>query len=92
MAPREEVDQTLVYHDDVAQANKMGVDVDEVAVTRISEADMMRESAEAFSMRSRSGLLVVGYMFVMGCNQAGYGVDWGVISGINSNDRWHDYY
>ncbi|WQF76656.1 Putative major facilitator, sugar transporter, major facilitator superfamily [Colletotrichum destructivum] len=92
MAPRDEVDQTVVYHDDVTQASKLGLAVDEVAATRISEADMMRKSAEAFTMKSRSGLLVVGYMFVMGCNQAGYGVDWGVIGGINSNDRWHDYY
>ncbi|KAG7053081.1 sugar transporter [Colletotrichum scovillei] len=92
MAPREDVDHTVIFHDDVAQANKIGVAVEEVAATRISEADMMRKSAEALTLKSKTGLYIFGYMLVMGCNQAGFGIDWGVISGINSNDRWHDFY
>lgn len=28
----------------------------------------------------------------MGFNQAAYGVDWGVVGGINAFDRWHNYY
>lgn len=71
MAPREEVDHTVIYHDDVAEANKIGVAVDEVAATRISETDLMRKSAAALTMRSKTGLYIIGYMFVMGCNQAG---------------------
>ncbi|OLN83399.1 Lactose permease 13 [Colletotrichum chlorophyti] len=92
MAPRDEVDRTVFYHDDVAEANKIGVVVDEVAATRISETDLMRKSSEALTLRSKTGLRILGYMLVMGCNQAGYGVDWGVISSINSMDRWRDFY
>ncbi|KAL0932289.1 MFS sugar transporter [Colletotrichum truncatum] len=92
MAPRNEVDHTVVYHDDVAAATKVGVPVEEVTATRITEDDVARKSAEALTLRSKTGLRIMMYMLIMGANQAGYGVDWGVISGINSFDRWHDYY
>ncbi|TDZ61864.1 Lactose permease [Colletotrichum sidae] len=92
MAPRNEVDHTVVYHDDVAEANKLGVAVEEVTATRITEEDVMRKSREALDLRSKTGLRIMAYMLIMGANQAGYGIDWGVISSINSFDRWHDFY
>ncbi|KAK2740049.1 MFS sugar transporter [Colletotrichum kahawae] len=92
MAPRNEVDHSVVYHDDVAEANKIGVAVEDVTATRISEEDVMRKSAEALTLRSKTGLRILMYVLIMGANQAGYGIDWGVISSINSNPRWHDYY
>ncbi|KAF9875385.1 hypothetical protein CkaCkLH20_07205 [Colletotrichum karsti] len=92
MAPRDEVNHTVVYHDDVAEATKMGVAVEEVTATRITEDDVARKSAEALTLKSKTGLRILLYMLIMGANQAGYGVDWGVISSINSNPRWHDYY
>jgi MFS family permease len=73
-------------------AEKLGTTVEEVIATRITEEDMMKQSASALVFRSRAGLRICGIMFVMGCNQAGYGIDWAVISGINSYDRWHAYY
>lgn len=73
MAPRDEVDHSVVYHDDVAEANKIGVAVEDVTATRISEEDVMRKSAEALSLRSKTGLRILMYVLIMGANQAGYG-------------------
>ncbi|KAJ2907248.1 sugar transporter [Zalerion maritima] len=81
-----------VHHDDVAQADKLGVEVQEVVAHRITEEDLLQHSRDALSIRSKGGLRILGIMFVMGCNMAGYGIDWGVISGINSMQRWHDYF
>ncbi|KAI1860122.1 hypothetical protein JX265_010046 [Neoarthrinium moseri] len=85
--------KTGVTHvDAVETAEKLGTTVDEVVATRITEEDVMKQSATDLIFRSRAGLRLCGIMFVMGCNQAGYGIDWAVISGINSFDRWHTYY
>lgn len=80
------------HHDDVAEANKLGVRVDEVIATRITDEDLLRQSRASLTMYSWTGFRICCIMFVMGCNQAGYGVDWGVVGGINSFSRWHDYY
>lgn len=72
----------VVHHDDVAEANKLGIAVDEVVANRITEEDLMRISAESLHFRSKTGFRIVLIMIVMGFNQAGYGVDWGVIGGI----------
>lgn len=85
-------EQPHVFHDDVAQAQKLGVDVDDVVATRMTDEDMMRISAESLNVKSKTGWRIFLIMFVMGCNQAGFGVDWGVIGGINSFDRWHSYF
>lgn len=82
----------VTHHDDVAEASKLGVQVEEVVASRITDEDMMRQSKESLNMYSWTGFRICLIMFVMGCNQAGYGVDWGVVGGINSFDRWHDYY
>ncbi|ETS76653.1 hypothetical protein PFICI_12040 [Pestalotiopsis fici W106-1] len=85
--------KTGVAHVDAAEtADKLGTTVDEVIATRITEEDMMRHSAEALTFRSRTGLRICAIMFVMGCNQAGYGIDWAVIGGINAYDSWHSYF
>ncbi|KAI4599998.1 hypothetical protein KJ359_001099 [Pestalotiopsis sp. 9143b] len=85
--------KTGVSHVDAAEtAEKLGTTVDEVIATRITEEDMLRHSAEALTFRSRTGLRICAIMFVMGCNQAGYGIDWAVIGGINAYDSWHSYF
>lgn len=56
--------------------------VEEVVIARLTEEEIFKLSEEAFSWKSKAALRLVGVMFVQGCNQAGYGVDWGVISGI----------
>ncbi|KAF7553819.1 hypothetical protein G7046_g6985 [Stylonectria norvegica] len=80
------------HHDDVAEASKLGVDVVEVVAHRITDEDLLKQSAASLSIYSWTGFRIGLIMFVMGCNQAGYGVDWGVVGGINSFDRWHAYY
>ncbi|PSR78938.1 sugar transporter [Coniella lustricola] len=84
--------ETNIHQQDVREAEKRGVAVDEVIVTRISDDDLMRISQDCLDMHSRTGRYIVLITLVMGFNMAGYGVDWGVISGINSYDRFHDYF
>ncbi|KAH6654859.1 sugar transporter [Truncatella angustata] len=85
--------KTGVTHiDAVETAEKLGTTVDEVIATRITEEDMMRHSAQALTFRSKTGWRICLIMFVMGCNQAGFGIDWAVIGGINAYDSWHNYF
>ena len=56
--------------------------IEEVVIARLTEEEIFKLSEENFSWKSKAALRLVGVMFVQGCNQAGYGVDWGVISGI----------
>ncbi|KAH8674296.1 sugar transporter [Xylariales sp. PMI_506] len=82
----------VAHVDAVATAEKLGTTPDEVIATRISEEDIIRHSAEALTLRSWAGFRICLIMFVMGCNQAGFGIDWAVISGINAFDSWHAYF
>ncbi|OBT54729.1 hypothetical protein VE04_03977 [Pseudogymnoascus sp. 24MN13] len=66
--------------------------VEEVAIARLTDEDLYKLSRESFKFRSRAGLRIMLIMFVQGCNQAGYGVDWQVISGINNMSSWHAYF
>lgn len=83
----------VVHHqDDVATAQKLGIEVEEVAVSRLTEDDLNRISAECLTVRSWTGFRIFLIILVMGFNQAGYGIDWGVIGNINSYDTWHKYF
>lgn len=81
--------------------------VEEVAIARLTDDDLYKLSRESFTFRSRAGFRIMLIMFVQGCNQvrkptekratanslqAGYGVDWQVISGINNMSSWHTYF
>jgi len=66
--------------------------VEAVNITRLTEDDVVKVASEAMTMWSATGWRIVCIMFVQGCNQAGYGIDWGVIGGINSIKSWHDYF
>ena len=93
MSPETEAGIAATHHEDANfQAEKLGVDVAEVVATRITDEDLLEQSRKALTLRSGTGLRIALVMFVMGCNQAGFGIDWGVIGGINSFQRWHDYY
>lgn len=82
-----------IHHEDVnVQAEKLGVDVSEIVAVRITEEDLIKQSRLSMTMRSGTGLRICVVMFVMGCSSAAYGVDWGVIGGINSFPLWHQYY
>lgn len=80
------------HHDDVATADKLGLEVEEVAVSRLTEEDLMRISAESLTVKSKTGLRIFLIILVMGFNQAGYGIDWAVIGNVNSYQTWHDYF
>ncbi|GAB7352019.1 hypothetical protein MBLNU459_g2535t1 [Dothideomycetes sp. NU459] len=66
--------------------------IEEVAITRLTEEDVFKLSAESLTMRSWTGFRIVLIMFVQGCNQAGFGIDWAVIGGINALKAWHGYF
>ncbi|KAJ4152455.1 hypothetical protein NW754_004251 [Fusarium falciforme] len=90
--PVAHVEQHNVYQDVNADAAKAGVAVEEVVAARITEDHLVTKSREALNLRSRAGFRLCLIMLVMAVNQAGYGIDWGVISSINSNTHWHDYF
>ncbi|EPS40278.1 hypothetical protein H072_5916 [Dactylellina haptotyla CBS 200.50] len=92
MAPRDEVEIAREIRDDSSDIKKYDAHVEEVVVARITEEDMYRMSQENLDIWSNTGWKIAGIMFVQGCNQAGYGVDWGVIGAINSFPSWHAYY
>lgn len=60
-----------IHHQDVREAEKLGVTVDEVIVTRISDEDLMRISQDCLDMHSRTGFYIVLITLVMGFNMAG---------------------
>ncbi|KAJ5643964.1 uncharacterized protein N7484_006471 [Penicillium longicatenatum] len=66
--------------------------IEEVALARLTEEDLWKLSQESLSLWSWAGVRLGLIMFVQGCNQAGFGVDWGVIGGIDALDAWHTYF
>ncbi|KAL4908011.1 hypothetical protein BDW74DRAFT_166575 [Aspergillus multicolor] len=66
--------------------------VEEAVLASLTEEDLFKLSRESLNMRSWTGVRLCLVLFVQGCNQAGYGIDWAVISGINAYDSWHDYF
>jgi hypothetical protein len=64
--------------------------IEAVAITRITESDLKRTSEEALTLWSATGFRLLLIMVVQGANQAGYGIDWAVIGGINAVDSWHE--
>lgn len=66
--------------------------IEEVVLARLTEEDVWRISREALNFRSWTGFRLCLIMGVMAANQAGYGVDWGVIGGINAFPALHSYF
>ncbi|KAJ5793663.1 Major facilitator superfamily domain general substrate transporter [Penicillium paradoxum] len=75
------------------EVDKGGVEshVEEVALARLTEEDVWKLSRDSLTVWSWTGVRLGLIMFVHGCNQAGFGIDWGVISGINAMPSWHTY-
>ncbi|KAJ9422812.1 lactose permease [Fusarium oxysporum] len=91
-ARRASFERHNIYQDVQADANKSGVAVEEIVTARITEDHLITKSREALSLKSKAGFRIFLIMVTMGFNQAAYGIDWGVISSINSNTYWHDYF
>ncbi|KAJ5132834.1 hypothetical protein N7448_006992 [Penicillium atrosanguineum] len=66
--------------------------IEEIALARLTEEDLWTLSQESLTVWSWTGVRLGLIMFVHGCNQAGFGIDWGVISGISAMKPWHDYF
>ncbi|KAL4878699.1 general substrate transporter [Aspergillus karnatakaensis] len=66
--------------------------VEEAVLASLTEDDVWKISQQSLNMYSWTGVRICLILFVQGCNQAGYGIDWAVISGINAFDSWHDFF
>ncbi|KAL1958395.1 hypothetical protein VTO42DRAFT_4496 [Malbranchea cinnamomea] len=80
------------HNDAIDELKRSESHVEEVVIARLTEEDMMTLSAESLNFWSKTGFRLVLVMFVQGCNQAGYGIDWAVIGGLNALDPWHEYF
>lgn len=60
-----------IHHEDVREAEKLGVEVDEVVVARISDEDLMQISRDCLDFHSGTGFSIVLITLVMGFNMAG---------------------
>ncbi|KAJ6058601.1 uncharacterized protein N7446_008184 [Penicillium canescens] len=54
--------------------------VEEVALARVTEEDLWKLSQESLNVWSWTGFRLGLIMFIHGCNQAGFGVDWGLLA------------
>ncbi len=83
-------------HDDdldtVGDFKNIESNIEDVTIARITEEALMEMSAESLRFKSWTTFRISLIMFVQGCNQAGYGIDWAVINGINSYAPWHEYF
>lgn len=66
--------------------------IEEVVLARLTEEDLWKLSQESLTVWSWTGVRLGLIMFVHGCNQAGFGIDWGVIGGISALKPWHNYF
>ncbi|KAF3041728.1 hypothetical protein E8E12_007682 [Didymella heteroderae] len=90
MAPSENVRS---FHLDVTEEKMGALTTEEVVVQRITDEDLLRISKEAMpKFWTMTGFRICLIIFLQGCNQAGYGVDWAVISGINAYPAWHKFF
>lgn len=86
-------DNIRSFHHDLTEEKVGALQTEEVVVQRITEDDLLRMSKEAMPrFWTKTGWRLCLIMFVQGCNQAGYGVDWAVIGNINAYDSWHNYF
>lgn len=70
MAPRPGTEKHHDYTDIYVDAQKAGVDIDEVVTARITDEMLVQKSREAFQLRSKAGWRLVCIMIVMAANQA----------------------
>lgn len=78
MAPQENVRS---FHHDVTDEKAGAIQTEEIVVQRITDEDLLRISREAMpKFWTTTGFRICLIIFLQGCNQAGYGVDWAVIS------------
>ncbi|KAL2854944.1 general substrate transporter [Aspergillus pseudoustus] len=85
-------DTTQTVSKEEEEAVKTAYHVEETVLASLTEDDLLKLSRESLNVYSWTGVRLFAIIFVMGCNQAGFGVDWAVISGINSIPAWHDYF
>lgn len=64
---------------------------EEVVIARLTEEDFFLLSQESLRLKSWTGFRLLVVLIIQGFNQAGYGVDWSVISGINAIKPFHSY-
>lgn len=63
--------EPAVQHNVFREAEKLGVDVEEVVITRVSEEDMMKISRDCLDVHSKAGFRLSLVVLVIGFNMAG---------------------
>ena len=85
---RDTLDQVDTNQDNLNDYKNAEGNYEEVAIARLTEEDFMLLARESLRFKSWTTFRLFLIMVVQGCNQAGYGIDWAVISGINAFDQW----
>jgi hypothetical protein len=88
MADRAAPDQLEPVESNLADYKNSEANIEEVTIARLTEEDLFALSQESLRFKSWTSFRIFLIMFVQGCNQAGYGIDWAVISGINAFVPW----
>jgi hypothetical protein len=68
--------ETVDTNQDLADYKTSEAHIEEVVIARLTEEDLCNLSAESLRFKSWTTFRLALIMFVQGCNQAGYGVDW----------------
>ncbi|KAI9051753.1 hypothetical protein LZ554_004793 [Drepanopeziza brunnea f. sp. 'monogermtubi'] len=85
--------ETVDTNDEHLANNKTApAHLEEVVLARLTEDDVYALSQDSLHFKSWTSFRIFLLMLVMGCNQAGYGIDWTVIGGINAYPAWHDFF
>ncbi|CZR67805.1 related to lactose permease [Phialocephala subalpina] len=79
-------------NDNLADLKHSELHVEEVAIARLTDEQVFELSRESLRFKSWTSFRISLYMVVQGFNQAGYGIDWAVISGINAFKPWHAFF
>ena len=68
--------ETVETNQDFADIKASGDHIEEVRIARLTEEDFFTLSAESLQFKSWTMFRLSLIMFVFGCGQAGYGIDW----------------
>jgi len=88
MADRNDPDHLEPIESNLADYKNSEAHIEEITIARLTDEDIFALSQESLRFKSWTTFRIFLIMVVQGCNQAGYGIDWAVISGINAFDQW----
>lgn len=86
-------DEKIDMKEEVSNPEEFTSKPEEVAaIEAVTDEELEKLSRQAITFWSKATFRIALILFVQGCNQAGYGVDWGVIGGVNSITQFHTFF